>query len=187
LCPDCYDYAAAVVWNAHSGELWRRTIITLRRQLDKAAKAHGARVRLSYAKVAESQRRGLINFHAIFRLGGTDPANPERTVQPHPAITADALAGLIRQAVTHVWFATIPHPVKPNGWDIRSGAHATTLLLAGVPVHVVSARLGHADPSVTLRVYSHVLRGHAQGVGDVFAQAIKTSVSKSVSNGRDEN
>ncbi len=64
--------------------------------------------------------------------------------------------------------------------DLRH-LHATTLLLAGVPVHVVAARLGHADPAVTLRVYSHVLREHAQGVGDVFAQAIKASVSKSVS------
>ncbi len=31
------------------------------------------------------------------------------------------------------------------------------LLLAGVPVHVVAARLGHADPSITLRVYAHVI------------------------------
>jgi len=64
--------------------------------------------------------------------------------------------------------------------DLRH-LHATTLLLAGVPVHVVAARLGHADPAVTLRVYSHVLREHALGVGDVFAQAVKASVSKSVS------
>jgi hypothetical protein len=26
---------------------------------------------------------------------------------------------------------------------------------------------------VTLRVYSHVLREHAAGVGDIFAQAVK--------------
>jgi integrase len=35
--------------------------------------------------------------------------------------------------------------------DLRH-LHATTLLLAGVPVHLVAARLGHADPAVTLRV-----------------------------------
>ncbi len=64
--------------------------------------------------------------------------------------------------------------------DLRH-LHATTLLLAGVPVHVVAARLGHADPAVTLRVYSHVLREHAASVGDVFAQAVDASVSKSVS------
>jgi integrase len=58
--------------------------------------------------------------------------------------------------------------------DLRH-LHATTLLLAGVPVHVVATRLGHADPAVTLRVYSHVLREHAAGVGDIFAQAVKGS------------
>jgi integrase len=66
---------------------------------------------------------------------------------------------------------------SPRGIGRRASArlhdlrhlHATTLLLAGVPVHVVAARLGHADPAVTLRVYSHVLREHAAGVGDIFA------------------
>jgi integrase len=30
------------------------------------------------------------------------------------------------------------------------------LLLAGVPVHVVSRRLGHADVQTTLELYAHV-------------------------------
>jgi integrase len=64
--------------------------------------------------------------------------------------------------------------------DLRH-LHATTLLLAGVPVHVVAARLGHADAAVTLRVYSHVLREQASGIGDIFAQAVGASVSKAVS------
>ncbi|MPZ63784.1 MAG: tyrosine-type recombinase/integrase, partial [Propionibacteriales bacterium] len=55
--------------------------------------------------------------------------------------------------------------------DLRH-VHATTLLLAGVPVHVVAERLGHADPSITLRVYAHVIRRHAAGVADVFAAAM---------------
>ena len=54
-------------------------------------------------------------------------------------------------------------------------------LLAGVPVHIVAARLGHADPAVTLRVYSHVLREHALGIGDIFARAVEAPVSKAVS------
>jgi integrase len=58
--------------------------------------------------------------------------------------------------------------------DLRH-LHAT-VLLAGVPMHVVAARLGHADPAVTLRVYSHVLREHAAGVGDIFAQAVSVAV-----------
>ncbi len=55
--------------------------------------------------------------------------------------------------------------------DLRH-MHATTLLLAGVPVHVVTSRLGHADASITLRVYAHVLRQDTADIGDVFATAI---------------
>jgi integrase len=69
-----------------------------------------------------------------------------------------------------------PPPVRPlphaRLHDLRH-LHATTLLSAGVPVHVVAARLGHADPAVTLRVYSHVLREHAASVGSIFAQAVE--------------
>lgn len=55
--------------------------------------------------------------------------------------------------------------------DLRH-IHATVLLEAGVPVHVVAGRLGHADPSITLRVYAHVLRDSETHAADVFAAAI---------------
>ena len=55
--------------------------------------------------------------------------------------------------------------------DLRH-VHATTLLLAGVPVHVVAARLGHADPSITLRVYAHVISDQLTESADIFARAI---------------
>jgi integrase len=56
--------------------------------------------------------------------------------------------------------------------DLRH-IHATLLLKAGVPVHVVAARLGHADPAITLRVYAHVLRDQASEVVQVFASAVE--------------
>ncbi len=55
--------------------------------------------------------------------------------------------------------------------DLRH-THATLLLRVGVPVHVVAARLGHADPAITLRVYAHVLGDQAAEVADAFAQAV---------------
>jgi integrase len=55
--------------------------------------------------------------------------------------------------------------------DLRH-VHATTLLLAGVPVHVVAARLGHADPSITLRVYAHVISDQLTEAADIFARTI---------------
>src|SRR5215475_7456712 len=58
--------------------------------------------------------------------------------------------------------------------DLRH-LHATTLLLSGVPVHVVAARLGHADPAITLRVYAHVIRSAETAAADIFAQAVKAA------------
>ncbi|GAA5035723.1 hypothetical protein [Actinopolymorpha pittospori] len=57
-----------------------------------------------------------------------------------------------------------------------------TLLLASVPAHVVAERLGHADPSIALRV-SALLRQHAAGVADVFARAIEDEAAAAVGNG----
>ncbi|MBD3147866.1 site-specific integrase [Microbispora camponoti] len=55
--------------------------------------------------------------------------------------------------------------------DLRH-IHATTLLLAGVPVHVVAARLGHSDPAITLRVYAHVISEQMASAADIFASSI---------------
>ncbi|MGI8433793.1 MAG: hypothetical protein ACR2LE_03530 [Nocardioidaceae bacterium] len=40
-------------------------------------------------------------------------------------------------------------------------------------------RLGHTDPSITLRVYSHVLKEHAVGVADIFASAVSNGTPSS--------
>jgi len=50
--------------------------------------------------------------------------------------------------------------------------HATILLTAGVPVHVVSQRLGHASAVVTMTVYAHVLPGSQREAADRFAALI---------------
>jgi integrase len=55
--------------------------------------------------------------------------------------------------------------------DLRH-THATALLLAGVPVHVVSQRLGHASPVITLGVYAHVMPGSQRQAAELFASLI---------------
>jgi integrase len=37
---------------------------------------------------------------------------------------------------------------------------------------VVAARLGHADPSITLRVYAHIISDQLTEAADIFARAI---------------
>ena len=50
---------------------------------------------------------------------------------------------------------------------------------------MVAARLGHADPLVTLQVYAHVIREQVAEAAEVFARSVqgsqKAGVSKSVS------
>jgi hypothetical protein len=102
--PAGYDYTGAVLWNAHAGELWHRFTIRLRRELAKAA---GIRVRefdqharISYAKVAEYQHRGLIHFHAVIRLDGPNGAADPAPGWAHPdLLTAAVQAAAARSEV----------------------------------------------------------------------------------------
>jgi integrase len=52
--------------------------------------------------------------------------------------------------------------------DLRH-THATLLLADGVPVKVVSERLGHASATITLTVYQHVHPGMGRHAADRFA------------------
>lgn len=65
-----------------------------------------------------------------------------------PDSVYDLVGRLRRQLAGQVPQAWTPH------WMRHS--HATALLLSGVPVHVVSRRLGHADVQTTLNTYAHV-------------------------------
>lgn len=51
-------------------------------------------------------------------------------------------------------------------------SHATILLRAGVPVHIVSKRLGHKDPSVTLNVYADAIPQDDDRAVEVFSRAV---------------
>jgi hypothetical protein len=121
LCLDCYDHAEQVVWNAHAGELWRRTVIGLRRILTRAARQHCVQVRLSYAKVAEFQRRGIVHLHALLRLDGLDLVDTERITSPPSCLDAAFLEEAVRRAVADTSFTTAPHRSRPQGWRITWG------------------------------------------------------------------
>jgi len=41
------------------------------------------------------------------------------------------------------------------------------------PVHVVSARLGHASAVVTMTVYAHVLPGSQREAAELFARLVR--------------
>lgn len=49
---------------------------------------------------------------------------------------------------------------------------ATWMISSGVNPRVVQQRLGHANVSITLALYTHVLPGHDRAAADAFAQAL---------------
>lgn len=49
---------------------------------------------------------------------------------------------------------------------------ATTAIASGADVRTVAGRLGHADPSVTLRVYSHALEARDRDLAAVLGRAV---------------
>lgn len=51
--------------------------------------------------------------------------------------------------------------------DVRH-THASLLMAAGVPVKVVSERLGHASPTFTIETYQHVLPGMQAEAAKLF-------------------
>lgn len=69
-----------------------------------------------------------------------------------------------------------PSPGAPESsasWHDLRHTHATILLTAREPVHVVSQRLGHASPVVTMTVYAHVLPGSQREAADLFARLVR--------------
>ncbi|GAA3857580.1 replication initiator protein RepSA [Saccharothrix violaceirubra] len=131
--PDAYDYVGAVLWNANAGALWARFTTALRRALARAAGltvrefTHHARV--SFAKVAEYQRRGLVHFHAVIRVDG-----PDGTAASSPSW---ATAEMLEHAVIAAARASRVEQKHPDG--------TTTVMRWGAQVDVRTIRPADAD------------------------------------------
>ena len=65
--------------------------------------------------------------------------------------------------------AVLTKPIRIH--DLRHTA-ASWLLGAGVPLIVVSAHLGHEDPSVTSKVYGHLIPGAGQAAADAMGKIL---------------
>ncbi|PJM94394.1 replication initiator [Streptomyces sp. CB01373] len=121
LCADCYDYACHVLWHAHASKLWDRFAIDVRRRLASSAGIVQSRfaqhARLSFARVAEYQKRAAVHVHAVVRLDG--PAGP--TDEPPPWGTAELLIDAVRASTRRVLVRT-PYSPAVGELTLRWGA-----------------------------------------------------------------
>jgi Replication initiator protein, pSAM2 len=99
---DTYDYVGAVLWQAHSTALWHRFTTAMGRQLAHAAGIPERHItqhaRLSYTKVAEYQRRGLIHFHAVIRLDGAEGPDDPAPDWASPDLLRAAITAAVQRA-----------------------------------------------------------------------------------------
>ncbi len=183
LCPRCYDYAGAVLWQAHAGRLWHRFGLELRREVARSVGLSRSRfgevARLSYAKVAEYQRRGLVHFHAVIRLDGPDGPDsppPHWATVPVLAEAVRAVAGRVRLTapggqivgprVLRFGPQVDVRPVSSHGTGAGERLHSAAVAgyiakyatKGAESAGAVDGRIHHARDMVTLPVRVHVLR-----------------------------
>ncbi|WUL62391.1 replication initiation protein [Streptomyces sp. NBC_00344] len=122
LDPDRYDYAGAVLWNNHAGQLWQRFTIYLRREvaaragLTQAALRDAARI--SFGKVAEFQKRGAVHFHAIIRIDGPDGPDTPAPAWATVALLDDAIRAAAKRATVPLASAG-RFPARILGWGTQ--------------------------------------------------------------------
>ena len=98
---------------------------------------------------AEQRAAGIDKADWVFTDGRGEPIHPHAISQAFERIVKRAGVPLIR---LH---------------DLRH-THGTLLIKAGVPVKVVSERLGHATPAFTIDTYQHVLPGMQADAARLF-------------------
>ncbi|KUN46927.1 replication initiator [Streptomyces olivochromogenes] len=158
LCADCYDYPAHVLWHAHAGKLWDRFVIGVRRQLASSAGLVQSRfadhARLSFARIAEYQRRAAVHVHAVVRLDGPDGPNDE----PPAWGTADRLADAVRASAQRVMVRT-PYSAAVGELALRWGVQVDAR-----PIRADTD--GPGDDTVAAYVAKYVTKGaHETGAG----------------------
>ncbi|MFD4560181.1 replication initiator [Streptomyces sp. NPDC058469] len=158
LCRDCYDYPGHVLWHAWAGSLWNRYCHMLRRHLATAAGITqtrlGEHLKVSFAKVAEYQKRGAVHFHAVIRVDG-----PEGPGSPPPLwATTELLSAVVRSAAELVEVHT-PYSPATGERVIRWGEQ--------LDVHPINSGAFTESSAVTdSAVAAYVAKYVSKSVGD---------------------
>ena len=162
ICPDCYDYPGAVLWQAYAGRLWDRFTLATRRHFATTAgvgvRGLAKHARVSFVRVSEFQRRGLIHLHAVIRLDGPDgPADP-----PPAWGTVGLLEDAVRAAHAAVLLHT-PYTAAIGERDLTWGRH--------LDVRPITPAGHEGDGSDRARVASYIAKYVTKSAEDAGIRA----------------
>ncbi len=143
-----------MLWHAHAAKLWDRFVIDVRRRLASSVGLVQSRfaqhARLSFARVAEYQKRAAVHVHAIVRLDGPDGPDNE----PPAWGTTELLIDAVRASAHRVLVRT-PY----------SSALGELALRWGTQVDARSLRAdgdGPDDDAVAAYVAKYVTKGASE-------------------------
>ena len=164
-------YYLAITTGIRMGELlglkwaevdWAKKEIFIQRQLQRI---HGEGYIFSTLKTRSSRRKIALGEEAMKRLSThrkkqghqrrSDKWHEQDLVFPSTIGTPMGPRNLLRDFKKMLKIAKLP---DMRFHDLRHTA-ATMMLMNGIPIIVVSRRLGHSKPSVTLDIYGHYLPG----------------------------
>ncbi|QKV97819.1 plasmid replication initiator protein [Streptomyces sp. NA02950] len=157
LCSACYDYAAHVLWHATAGELWNRTCILIRRLLAAtqsiSQRKLNEHLRVSFAKVAEFQKRGAVHVHAVIRVDGPDGPQSPPPAWATPLLLADVVLRAVDDAET-----CTPYTVELGEHIIKWGEQ--------IDVHPISPETAQATVTDSA-VAAYIAKYVSKSVGEV--------------------
>lgn len=136
----------------------RRTI-ALPSRLVEELKAHKKAMAELRLKLGIGRDGVELVFPDLLADGGPSARNPD-------LFSKEFAREAGRAGVGHVTFHGLRH------------THITHLLRSGVPVHVVSARAGHASPAITLTIYAHVMPGQQEGAAAIVDSALRAALQE---------
>jgi integrase len=158
-----------------------RGVITVRQAIGEDRFSH------RFVKGTKSNRQRTVPLNALalaalrrHRANQAEEKMLHRDVyDDHGFVFADKLGGLLDLDAVSKAFSALASEVgiKVKGISLHSCRHfgATQALVAGNDIRTVAALLGHADASVTLRTYAHVVPGAQEkavaGIGDAIVAA----------------
>lgn len=98
---------------------------------------------LKFMRNQQAEHRRLFGSH--YKDRGLVFAQPNGDFLDPALVSQTIVRRMVKAKIAGASFHTLRH------------SHASHLLSRGVPLAAVSARLGHADPSITARIYSHAI------------------------------
>lgn len=93
------------MWHAHASRLWDRFVIDVRRRLATSVGLVQSRfaqhARLSFARIAEYQKRAAVHVHAVVRLDGPNGPDDEPPVWGTAQLLIDAVRTSARRVLVY--------------------------------------------------------------------------------------